>query len=70
MTVLRLCNDNGNSSQMGWGKYSGKDVKWVFENDPDYLRWVYFNLKSVHMKKDICDALGLDSSTPFNKRKK
>lgn len=69
MTVMRLNNENGNSSQIGWGKYSGKDVKWVLENDPAYLRWVYYNLRSVQMKKDLCDALGLDASIPFKKRK-
>lgn len=69
MTILRLNNGNGNSSQIGWGKYRGKDVKWVLENDPDYLRWVYYNLQSAHMKKDLCEALGLDCSIPFHKRK-
>ncbi len=69
MTILRLNNNNGNSSQIGWGKYHGKDVKWVLENDPNYLKWVYYNLKAVHMKKDICDALGLDSGVSFHKRK-
>lgn len=69
MTILRLKNDNGNPSQIGWGKYGGKDVKWVLENDPDYLKWVYYNLKAVHMKKDICEALGLDSGVQFHLRK-
>lgn len=68
-TVLRLKNEAGNSSQIGWGKYAGKNVQWVLDNDPEYLRWVYYNLKSAHMKKDICEALGLDCSIPFNKRK-
>ncbi len=69
MTILRLKNENGNSSQIGWGRYSTKNVQWILDNDPEYLRWVYYNLKAVHMKKDICEALGLDSSTPFHKRK-
>ena len=68
-TVLRLYNINGNSSQIGWGKYAGKDVKWILEHDPAYLRWVYFNLKAAHMKGDICEALGLDPTIQFERRK-
>lgn len=25
---------------IGFGKYKGKSVKWIFENDPDYLNWM------------------------------
>lgn len=69
MTILRLNNENGNSSQIGWGKHRTKDVKWILENDPEYLRWIYYNLKAVQMKKDLCDALGLDAGIAFHKRK-
>ena len=68
-TVLRLRNEKGNSSIIGWGKYKNRSVEWILENDPDYLRFLYFNLRNAHLKKDVCDALGLDAGISFHKRK-
>lgn len=68
-TVLRLKNAQGNSSVIGWGKYYNKNVQWILDNDPEYLRWVYFNLKEVRMKGDLCEALKLNPSIAFEKRK-
>lgn len=73
-TVLQLNehikDGKDHSSQIGWGKYRTKTVKWVFENDPEYLIWCYYNLRNAHLKKDICDKLGLDSGIEFTQRKK
>jgi hypothetical protein len=62
-TIMRL------RSVVGWGKYYGKSVNWILENDPEYLKWCYFNLKAARLQKDVCDKLGLDSGIAFNKRK-
>lgn len=69
-TILRLKNVKGNSSVIGWGKYANRNVEWVLQNDPDYLRWVYFNLKAARMKGDLCAALQLDPCIAFKNRKK
>jgi hypothetical protein len=63
-TVMRL------RSTVGWGKYHGKSVQWILDNDPEYLKWCYFNLKEANLKKEVCDKLGLDSGIAFHKRKK
>ena len=68
-TVLRLRNEKGNPSVIGWGKHANKDVAWILENDPAYLRFLYFNIRSAHLKADLCEALGLDAGIAFKKRK-
>lgn len=68
-TVLRLKNEKGNPSIIGWGKHKDKDVRWILNNDPAYLRFLYFNVKNAHLKKDICSELGLDAGIAFHKRK-
>lgn len=62
-TVMRL------RSVINWGKYYGKSVQWRYDNDPDYLKWCYFNLEKAHLKKEVCELLGLDSGIAFHKRK-
>ncbi len=62
-TVMRL------RSVINWGKYYGKSVQWILDNDPEYLKWCYYNLQKAHLKKEVCDKLGLDSGIPFHKRK-
>lgn len=68
-TVLRLSNEKGNPSILGWGKHKDKDVKWVLENDPAYLRFLYFNIRNARMKEDVCKVLGLNAGIAFHKRK-
>jgi len=69
-TVMRM------RSQMGWGKYAGKTVAWIFDNDPNYLRWCYFNLKKCRWKgsvddgESVCLKLGLRQDIRFEDRKK
>ena len=62
-TVMRL------KSVIVWGKYYGKSVQWILDNDPEYLKWCYYNLEKAHLKKEVCEKLGLDSGVPFHKRK-
>jgi len=62
-TVMRL------RSVINWGKYYGKSVQWILDNDPDYLVWCYYNLAEANIKKEVCEKLGLDSGIAFNKRK-
>lgn len=31
------------SHKMRFGKYSGESLKDIFENDPDYLKWLHEN---------------------------
>ena len=62
-TVMRL------RSVVGWGKYNGKSIQWILDNDPEYLKWCYYNLKEAHLKKEVCEKLGLDAGVAFNKRK-
>jgi hypothetical protein len=40
--------------RFNFGKYKGKEVKWVIENDPQYYKWCLDNVKkfktSIHWK--------------------
>jgi hypothetical protein len=68
-TVMRLKNENGNSSVVGWGKYEGRTVQWILDNDPDYLKWCYYNLKNANLKPDVLEALNLPN-VPFKERER
>ena len=37
--------ESGPNALMGFGKYSGRTIGWVEENDPRYFDWVCENVK-------------------------
>lgn len=53
---------------INWGKYTGKDFEWVLTNDPEYLKWCYYNIKNPIPEK-ILSALGLELGLTFKQRK-
>lgn len=42
---------------IGFGKYKGRSVKWIYENDPDYLNWMKGGDFADETKKMIADAM-------------
>lgn len=40
--------------QLSWGKYMGKSHEWVIDNDPEYLVWVIYNLKTHSCRFKKC----------------
>lgn len=33
-----------------WGKYTGKTIQWIVDNDPQYIVWIAKNMKSYSMR--------------------
>ena len=56
-----------NGSEIPWGKYKGKSVKWVQENDKSYWKWAWDN--EVLWKMEVM-VLKTDAMQPDSAKKK
>lgn len=43
--------------KMQFGKYRGKELTWIFENDKDYAEWVYKHSNSKTLSKRVMQSL-------------
>jgi hypothetical protein len=39
--------------KINFGKHRSKTIYWVMQNDPEYLLWVYYNIKSFNLSDGI-----------------
>lgn len=53
---------------LSYGKYSGKTLRWVFENDYDYINWCLENLKDKKLLKIITEYIDFCRFTPPSER--
>lgn len=38
---------------MSVGKYKGKKIKWIYDNDPEYLKWAWSEIRIPFIKRSI-----------------
>ena len=53
MTRFELINTTGIYDVLSFGKYQGKTILWVLDNDPSYLVWCCENVINFRMPETV-----------------